>query len=215
MDKKLRNAITLTILAAMIAISIFSGGCSTLRFAPSEAQKQIAFDTFSVAQAVNTTGATAGAAETKKLVSGTAASLTYTGMPSDPVIADYDATLQTANTDGAKRPTLDDAAKTFDGWLSLGIGIAGLFGGGAGLKIAAALKTAKDKAAALKEVVQGNEEFKRWLETNGGDLAVNAFRQAQTGVQSVKTEQAVLEIRSSLPQTVTSINAKSAATNQA
>jgi hypothetical protein len=215
MDKKLRNAITLTILAAMIAISIFSGGCSTLRFAPSEAQKQIAFDTFSVAQAVNTTGAQAGTPATQKLVSGTAAAVAYTGYPVSPTITDYQATLQAATSDAAKRPTIDDAAKTFDGWLSLGIGIAGLFGGGAGLKIAAALKTAKDKAAALKEVVQGNEEFKRWLELNGGGMAVDAFRQAQTGVQSVKTEQAVFEIRSSLPQTVTSINAKSAATNQA
>jgi hypothetical protein len=213
MRPQVRNAITLTILlAAMIAISIFAGGCSTLRFAPSESQKQIALDTYQTAQTVNASGAAAQSPATQKLVSGTAATIAYTGYPANPTITDYPTTLQTAQTDAAKRPTIDDVAKTFDGWMELGIGIAGLFGGGVGLKIAAALKSTKDKAVALKEVVQGNEEFKRWLEANGGAGTIDAFRTAQTGVQSVKTEQAVFEIRSSLPQTVTSINAKPTAT---
>jgi hypothetical protein len=186
----------------MLFIVHLACGCDTLRLAPSESQKQIALDTYQTAQTVNATGAAAQSLATQKLVSGTAASVAYTGYPANPTITNYDTTLQTAQADAAKRPTIDDVAKSFDGWLSLGIGVAGLFGGGAGLKIAAALKATKDKAAALKEVVQGNEEFKRWLELNGGGLAVNAFRQAQTGVQSVKTEQAVFAIRSELPQNV-------------
>jgi hypothetical protein len=183
-------------------------GCS-LRLAPTEPQKQIALDTYQVAQSVNAAGAQAGAPATQKLVSGTASALAYTGLPASPTITDYPTTLAAAQTDAAKRPTIDDIASAADGWLSLGIGIAGLFTGGVGLKVAAALKAAQTKAKALKEVVEGNEEFKRWLEANGGLEAISAFRTAQTGVQSIATEQAVFAVRSSLPQTVKSTAAKS------
>jgi hypothetical protein len=187
---------------------LLTSGCS-LRLAPTEPQKQIALDTYQVAQSVNAAGAQPATPATQKLVSGAAASLAYTGLPASPTITDYPTILQAAQTDAVKRPTIDDIASAADGWLSLGIGVAGLFTGGVGLKVAAALKAAKAKAEALKEVVQGNEEFKRWLEANGDLEAINSFRTAQTGVQSIATEQAVFAVRSSLPQTVNSTAVKS------
>jgi hypothetical protein len=162
----------------------------------------VALDTYTTAQAVNAAGADPRSAETQRLVTGTAASLAYTGMPANPTITDYTKTSQSAHADAAKRPTIDDVAGSVDGWIDLGIGIAGLFTGGVGLKVASVLKSAKDKAKALKEVVEGNEEFKRWLESNGGLEAINAFRSAQTNVQSIATEKQVFAIRSNLPQTV-------------
>jgi hypothetical protein len=200
-SKVITTSLLWVALAALFCLPYLTG-CDTLRFAPSESQKQIAFDTAQVAQAVNASGAAAATPATQKLVSGTAAALAYTGLPANPTIADYDATLQAANTDAAKRPTVDDVASSFDGWLSLGIGIAGLLGGGAGLKIASALKTVQTKAAALKEVVQGNETFKNYLELSGNTAALKAFSTAQTQVQTTATEQAVYAVRSELPQTV-------------
>lgn len=209
---KIHRAITFTVfLIAMIVIATFAGGCDTLRFAPSESQKQIAYDTFNAAQAVNATGATAGSAATKKLVNGTAATLTYTGVPDNPTIADYDTTLQTAQADSAKRPTIDDVANTFDGVMELGIGLAGVLGGTLGTKAIKALMLARQKAAALKEVVQGNEQFKTWLETTGNTEAVEAFRTAQTKVQEIPTEQVVFQIRSELPAAVSSVKSATAA----
>jgi hypothetical protein len=159
-------------------------------------------DTYQTAQTVNAVGADPQSPATQKLVEGTAASLAYTGLPAEPVITDYPTTLASAQTDAANRPTIDDVAKSADGWLALGIGVAGLFTGGAGLKVASALSAVRAKAQALKEVVQGNEEFKRWLETNGGKVAVDAFRTAQTAVQSIATEKAVFAIRSAMPAAV-------------
>ena len=70
-----------------------------------------------------------------------------------------------------------------DGVIDIGIGIAALFSGAAGIRIAAGLKTARDKSKALKEIIEANELFKK----NNPESAKN-FKAAQSQTQSDTTK---------------------------
>ena len=67
--------------------------------------------------------------------------------------------------------------------------MAGLLGGVYGIRIAGALQQAGRKSKALKEIVQGNEIFKR----QNAEATV-AFKSAQIG-QSLQTKQIVAAIK--------------------
>jgi len=186
--------LSLFLIGAIGAIS----GCNSLRFAPSEAQKQIAFDTYQTAQAVNTTGAAAASPAAQKLVTGTAAALAYTGMPADPVIPDYDAAAAQATADAAARPTAVDVIEAADEGLSLfselaiALGLGGL--GYGGKKLSDWLALAKQRSAALKEVVKNNELFKSSALAANNAAAVDLFKQAQAA-QSPETKVLVTELK--------------------
>lgn len=206
-------AITLVLLlAVMIAISVFAGGCDSVRFAPTEAQKQISYDTYLTAQTVNAQGTEPKSEAAAKLVTGTGTMLTYTGLPKDPVITDYKTTSEQAATDAAGRPTIEDVASAADGWLELGIGIAGLFSGGVALKAAGWLTTLREKAKALTEVVTANETLKTYLESNKLTDALNVFKQAQSQTQSPTTSQIVYELRADATPAVITTTAPAATT---
>lgn len=191
---KIAVVITLwTLLAALFCLPL--AGCDTLRFAPSEAQKQISYDTYLAAQTVNAQGTEPKSQAAEKLVTGTGTLLTYTGLPKDPVITDYKTTAEQAQKDASGRPTIEDVSKAADGWLELGIGIAGLFSGGVALKAAGWLQQLRDKAKALKEVVTANETLKQYLESADYQDALNIFKKAQSGTQSPTTSQIVYELR--------------------
>jgi len=188
-------------------------GCDTLRFAPSEAQKQISYDTYLAAQTVNAQGTEPRSEAAAKLVTGTSAMLTYTGLPKDPVITDYKTPSEQAQKDAAARPTIEDVADQADQWLQLGIGITGLFSGGIAIKAAGWLQQLRDKAKALKEVVVANETLKKYLESAGYQDALNIFKSAQSSTQSPTTSQIVYELRSEAAPAV--ITTKNQTANQA
>ena len=85
-----------------------------------------------------------------------------------------------------QRPDPWDVA---DNLLELGIAVAGVLGGVYGAKAAAALKTARQKSTALREVVRGNEIFKQANPTLAEDL-----KKAQAG-QTETTRQLVAQIK--------------------
>lgn len=215
-SSKTRIAVSLTLLlAAMIALALFAGGCDTLRFAPSEAQKKISYDTYLAAQAVNAQGTEPKSEAAEKLVTGTGTMLTYTGLPKDPVITDYKTTAEQAQKDASGRPTIEDVSKAADGWLELGIGIAGLFSGGVALKAAGWLQQLRDKARALKEVVTANETLKQYLESADYHDALTIFKRAQAGTQSPTTSQIVYELRAdATPAVITSSTPSKTTANQ-
>jgi uncharacterized membrane protein len=190
---KIALVITWVFLAAIFCTPLT--GCDSLRLAPTEAQKQITYDTYLAAQTVNAQGTEPRSEAAAKLVTGTSAMLTYMGLPQDPVITDYKSTSDQAQKDAAQRPTVDDIAKAADGWLEFAIGVAGLFSGGAAIKTASWLQQLRDKAKALKEVVTANETLKKYLESAGYQDALTIFKSAQSGTQSPTTSQIVYELR--------------------
>ena len=181
------------IIVLLVFIAALICGCGNLRFAPSEDQKQLTFATHQLALSVNEGGSVPKSAATGKLVTGTAASLAYAGMPKSPVIEDYSATAEQAAADAQRRPTAEDVFDAAEGGLSLAAELAILIGvGGAGVggkKVVDWITLARQKSAALKDVVQGNEIFTNYLETHNGtnDQALIAFKQSQSQQQSDAT----------------------------
>ena len=163
-------------------------GCDNLRITPTEPQKQIAYQAVVTAREVEAVGTDAHSPAAQQLADATAVSLAYTGLPADPVIVDYPTTLASAGQNAARRPTPDEIWSEADGWIDLGIAIAGLFGGGAGIAATQFLVKARQKSRALREVVAGNEKLKDWLRVNGKAVELDAFYDLQNISQNGKTE---------------------------
>lgn len=189
--KKNGILILFTLLIALAILPI--AGCESLRLAASEDQKKLAFDTYQRASQVDLYGAEPKTETTAKLVTGTSAGLTYIGMPKEPEITDYTATASQAKADAAKRPTAEKVWDGVDGFLELGIGVAALFSGGAAVKITQNLKEAKEKSAALREVIQKNQKF---LDSLPKDDTVRAmFKDIHAKNRPASTEKFITEIK--------------------
>lgn len=178
-------------------------GCDSLRFAPSEQQKQnawlhnrtttIAADTARDEQA---SGQLQALAEMSELQS--QAFTSYFGLPkkfpqatcAEDVLAQSNRQLaQTALRQSGERP---DAWQVADSALELGIGICALFGGVYGTRAVQFLRDARTKSKALQEIVAGNELFKKNNQTQ-----VAAFKQAQQN-QSPETRQIVAGVKNTV-----------------
>ncbi len=190
--------VTLTILA--VGICALLAGCETLRFAPSQAQKQNAWlhhrtavITAQTAQAEQTSQklqalAKLGAAQSRAFV-------TYYGLPKQLPQAETADDVLSAGGYELAAAAAEDAAARPDPWqladnaLELAIGLAGLVGGVYGTRAVRFLTQARQKSKALKEIVQGNELFKR----NNSEYAA-AFKQAHAA-QSPTTRRLVAEMK--------------------
>jgi hypothetical protein len=93
---------------------------------------------------------------------------------------------KTATTESAARP---DPWSVADSLLEFGIGITALLGGVYGTRVAGFLQDARTKSQALKEIVQGNELFKKQQPTQA-----DAFKSAQAS-QSPETRQLVAQLK--------------------
>ncbi|MBN1805307.1 MAG: hypothetical protein JW837_08660 [Sedimentisphaerales bacterium] len=188
------------ILITITLLSCISGGCDGLRFAPSEQQKQnawlhgrtttIAADT---ARDENTSQQLQELTKLSEIQSRAFSS--YFGLPkefpqsesAEEVLAESSYQLAgTALQQGANRP---DPWQVADSVLELGIGICALMGGVYGTKAVGFLRQARIKSEALKEIVTGNELFKKQNAS-----ANPAFKQAHQN-QSPQTRQIVTQIK--------------------
>lgn len=154
------------LMCAMIGFS----GCGMFRPAATEAQKANAWMHAQVcARAAESAAAEAVWPPLRELTALAAeqseAFVFDYGLPREPVRADIETALREggalaarAKEDAVREVVPWDAA---DGLLELGIAVAGLAGGVFGVRAAAFLRQAQDKTRALKEIVQGNELFKR------------------------------------------------------
>ncbi len=186
--------ITITLLSCMLV------GCDSLRYAPTEAQKQnawlhnrttmIAADT---SKTENTSEQLQALTQLSELQS--RAFCSYFGLPkefprsesSQEVLAESNFQLaRTALQQGGERP---DAWEVADSMLELGIGICALLGGVYGSRAIGFLRQTKTKSKALKEIVTGNELFKKQ-----NAQSVSAFKQAHQN-QSIPTRQIVAEMK--------------------
>lgn len=197
--KNVTNATTagLLLIAAMMPLL---AGCSGLRLAPSEEQKQNAWlhnrTTAVAAETARTEQASVQLQALTQLSELQSRSFTsYCGLPEEYPQAETaeqilaESSWQTANTALAQSVQRPDPWEVADSALEIGIGIAALFGGVLGTRALKFLQTARTQATALREIVRGNELFKQ----HNADQ-VPAFKAAQQN-QSAETRQLVTAIK--------------------
>ena len=190
---------TVVVMAAGMLICL--SGCESIRFAPSEEQKQNAWVHNRTAVIAAQTAKEEQASEKLKALtdlSGTQsrAFVAYCGLPDElPQAETADDVLKESNV-GLARTAIEQSKQRPNAWdiadssIELGIAIAGLFGGIYGTRVAKFLQEAKAKSNALKEIVLANEIFKK---TNPD--SADAFKDAQRN-QSPLTKQIVAETKS-------------------
>jgi len=160
----------LTVLAGLILTGI-TGGCSTLRFAPNEIQKQNAYLHHRTVQAAairaqNEDSSTMLRQLTSAAAGQSDAIMAHYGLPREiPPSQSVEEILRPENaaiTADARVSALErpDPWDVADNLLELGLAIAGLVGGAFGVRAVSALHLAKEKSTALREIVRGNELFK-------------------------------------------------------
>jgi len=188
------------ILMALTLLCCLLAGCDSLRFAPTETQKQnawlhnrtamIAADTAKVENTSEQLKALTHLSEVQSL-----AFSSHYGLPkefptaetAEDVLAESNWQLaRTALTESSDRP---DAWEVADSMLELGIGICALLGGVYGTRAVGFLRQTKTKSKALQEIIAGNELFKKQNESSA-----TAFKQAHQN-QSPQTRQIVAQMK--------------------
>ena len=188
-------------LAILFLPCILSTGCESLRLAPGETQKQNAWLHNRTAMITSEAAKTDVASEklqalTKLSELQSRAFVSYFGLPKqfpqaetvEDILAESNYKLaQKALTESADRP---DAWQLADNALELAIGLCALLGGVYGTKALWFLKQARTKSNALKEIIEGNELFKKQ-----NMESISAFKQAHEN-QSSPTRQIVASLKS-------------------
>jgi hypothetical protein len=200
MTRQLRPSYSMPFLVIVVALMVCGAGCDTLRLAPGEQQKQNAWlHNRTAAVAAETARAQQSSQELQALTQlselQSRAFTSYCGLPREYPPAETTAQIlgesnwQLANaavTESAQRP---DPWQVADSVLEFGIGLAALFGGVWGTRAVRFLRDARAKSEALKEIVEGNEVFKKQQPSQ-----VKAFKAAQQN-QSPQTRQLVAALK--------------------
>jgi hypothetical protein len=189
---------TAVLLSACICILL--AGCDSLRFAPTEAQKQnawlhnrTAIITAETARTEDTSPKLQALTHLGEVQS--RALSAYCGLPkefppaetAEDILAESNWQIASAALqESVERP---DPWQVADSMLEMGIGICALLGGVYGTRAVGFLKDARGKSYALKEIIAGNELFKKQNQTQ----AV-AFKQAHQN-QSPQTRQLVAAMK--------------------
>ena len=187
-------------LLIIIVFCSFLAGCDSLRFAATEAQKQNAWvhlrTTQLAAEEAKAENTSRQLQQLTKLcsVQSSAFAADY-GMPKELPPAQTPEDVLARSNWGLAKTALAESAQRPDAWqvadsaLELTIGIAALVGGVYGTKAARFLKQARARSRALREIVAGNELFKKQNKDASG-----AFKQAEQN-QSPETRQMVAEMK--------------------
>ncbi len=188
------------VLVTLILPCFLLAGCDSLRFAPTEAQKQnawlhnrtttIAAET---ARSENTSEELQALTGLSQLQSRTFTS--YYGLPKEFPQADTAEDILAQSSFRLARTALAESADRPDAWqladnaFELAIAISALLGGVYGTRAVRFLKQARKKSQALQEIVAGNELFKKEHKAYAGE-----FKQAHKD-QSPQTRQIVAEMK--------------------
>ena len=189
-----------TILFFCVFTCFLLSGCDSLRFAPSEAQKQNAWLHNRTTTIVADTARLENASEQLQALTQLSeiqsrAFSSHYGLPkefpqaeiAEDVLTESNWQLaRTALQQGAERP---DAWEVADSMLELGIGICALLGGVYGTRAVGFLRQARTKSKALQEIIAGNELYKKHNESSA-----SAFKQAHQN-QSPQTRQIVVKMK--------------------
>lgn len=156
----------------LLGFCLLSAGCESLRFAPTETQKQNAWLHNRTAEITAETAKSENASAklqdlTKLSELQSRAFVSYNGLPrefpqaetAEDCLAQSNWQLaQVALAESAERP---DTWQVADSMLELAIGVCALFGGVYGTRAVRFLRDAQTKSKALKEIIKGNELFKK------------------------------------------------------
>ena len=175
-------------------------GCDSLRLAPSEQQKQNAWlHNRTAAVAAETARAEQSSRELVALTQlselQSRAFTSYCGLPKEYPQAETaqqilgEPSWQLANAALAESTQRPDPWQVADSVLEFGIGLCALLGGVCGTRAVRFLKDARTKSQALKEIVEGNELFKKQQPSHA-----KAFKAAQQN-QSAPTRQLVAAMK--------------------
>jgi hypothetical protein len=200
MARQLRPNHNVLFLMTVVALMACGAGCDSLRLAPSEQQKQNAWlHNRTAAVAAETARAEQSSQELQALTQlselQSRAFTSYCGLPREYPPAETTAQIlgesnwqlaSAAVTESAQRP---DPWQVADSVLEFGIGISALLGGVFGTRAVRFLRDARAKSQALKEVVEGNELFKKQQPAQA-----KAFKAAQQN-QSPQTRQLVAALK--------------------
>lgn len=187
-------------LMTLSAMSVLVFGCESLRFAPSEVQKQNAWLHNRTTQVVAETAKEENTSEQLQTLAKLSelqsrAFVSYYGLPMefpqaetvDDILRDTNVQLaKTAHAEAANRP---DTWQLADSALEVAISLSALLGGVYGTRAVRFLRDARTKSQALKEIITGNELFKKQNES-----AVSAFKNAHCN-QSLQTRQIVTQMK--------------------
>lgn len=186
---------------ALVAVmGLLAVGCDSLRLAPSEQLKQNAWlHNRTTAVAAETARAEEASPQLQALTKlsevQSRAFTSYYGLPrevpqaetSEQILAQANWNLaETAVAESAERP---DPWQVADALLEVGIGVSALLGGVYGTRAVRFLQDARAKSTALKEIIQGNELFKK----HSADQA-QAFKAAHAN-QSPETRRLVAAMK--------------------
>ncbi len=192
--------------STLLGFCLLLAGCESLRFAPTETQKQNAWLHNRTAAITTETAKSENASEnlqalTKLSELQSRAFVSYNGLPkefpqaetAEDILAQSNQQLaRTALAESAERP---DAWQVADSALELAIGVCALLGGVYGTRAVRFLRDAQTKSKALKEIIEGNELFKKQAALLPNDKpAVLAFKEAHKD-QSPETRQIVAEMK--------------------
>lgn len=185
----------------LILVVALSAGCDSLRFAPGEAQKKNAWLHNRTAIITAETARSKNASEKLQALTRLSelqsrAFTSYYGLPKEFPQADTAEDILAESNFQLARTALSESADRPDGWqladsaLELAIGICALLGGVYGTKAVRFLTAGRVKSQALREIIEGNELFKRQHKTYAG-----AFKEAHKD-QSPQTRQIVAQMKS-------------------
>jgi hypothetical protein len=188
------------LVSMLLGFCFLFAGCDSLRFAPTEAQKQNAWVHNRTATVAAETARSEYTSEklqalTKLSQLQSRAFTSYYGLPKEFPQADTAEEILAESNFGLALTALSESADRPDAWqladsaLELAIGICALLGGVYGTKAVKFLKDTRTKSKALKEIIEGNELFKKQNESS-----VTTFKQAQQ-LQSPQTRQIVAEMK--------------------
>ena len=197
--KKTQKSKSLGVLAFAF-MCLLVAGCGNLRFAPDEMQKQNAWLHNRTAIVTAETARAEDASQTLQALTQlnevqSRAFSSYCGLPdefpqaetTEDILAESNWQLAaTALQASAERP---DTWQVADSMLELGIGICAVLGGVGGARAVRTLKDARTKSQALREVITGNQLFKKQNQAQAA-----AFKQAQSN-QSPETRQLVAQMK--------------------
>ena len=201
MKEKCKKATSLkTVVFISAFMCLLLAGCDSLRLAPTEAQKQnawlhnrTAIITAETARAEDTSPKLQALTQFGEVQS--RAFSAYCGLPkefppaetAEEILAETNWQLAgTALQESAERP---DPWQVADSMLEMGIGICALLGGVYGTRAVGFLRQARGKSNALKEIIAGNELFKKQNQAQAA-----AFKQSHQN-QSPQTRQLVVQMK--------------------
>jgi hypothetical protein len=200
-ERVFRSAVRTTCLTWIpLVLAFLIAGCDSLRLAPSEQQKQNAWlHNRTAAAAAQTAKAEQSSQELQALTQlselQSRAFTSYCGLPQEYPPAETteqilgESSWQLANTAVTESALRPDPWQVADSVLEFGIGLAALLGGVCGTRAVRFLRDARAQTVALKEIVEGNELFKKQQPAHA-----KAFKAAQQN-QSPETRQLVATLK--------------------